>query len=89
MATQLKDADFTPTTRPATGPVPLPARDFYKGLAPRPNIRVAFIAGEATTAVHDAIAKLPADTRDGTLEDLVWDQGVADPADVQILQPAR
>jgi hypothetical protein len=70
MATQLKHTDFAYTPTPT----------------PRPNIRVAFIAGEATTAVHDAMAKLPADTRDGTLDDLVWDQGVADPADVQILQ---
>jgi hypothetical protein len=70
MATQLKQTDFAYTPAPP----------------PRPNIRVAFIAGKATTAVHDAMAKLPAETRDGTLEDLVWDQGVADPADVQILQ---
>lgn len=61
MATQLKSTDFAYTPAPT----------------PRPNIRVAFIAGEAITAVHDAMAKLPADTRDGTLEDLVWDQGVA------------
>lgn len=60
MATQLKHPDFAYTPAPT----------------PRPNIRVAFIAGEATTAVHDAMAKLPADTRDGTLDDLVWDQGV-------------
>jgi hypothetical protein len=70
MATQLKQTDFAYTPAPT----------------PRPNIRVAFIAGEATAAVYDAMSKLPADTRDGTLEDLVWDQGVADPADVQILQ---
>lgn len=68
MATQLKHTDFAYTPAPA----------------PRPNIRVAFIAGEATAAVHDAMAKLPADTRDGTLEDLVWGQGVA--ADVTLIQ---
>ncbi len=61
MATQLKHTDFAYTPAPV----------------PRPNIRVAFIAGEATTAVHDAMAKLPADTRDGTLEDLVQDQANA------------
>ncbi|KQN33591.1 hypothetical protein [Sphingomonas sp. Leaf38] len=70
MATQLKHTDFAYTPAPA----------------PRPNIRVAFIAGEATTAVHDAMAKLPAGTRDGTLEDLVWDQGVAPSADVAMIQ---
>ncbi|RYE97285.1 MAG: hypothetical protein EOO77_39325, partial [Oxalobacteraceae bacterium] len=70
MATQLKHTDFAYTPAPA----------------PRPNIRVAFIAGEATSAVHDAMAKLPADTRDGTLEDLVWDQGVAASADVTLIQ---
>jgi len=61
MATQLKHTDFAYTPAPA----------------PRPNIRVAFIAGEATAAVHDAMAKLPAETREGTLEDLVQDQGAA------------
>jgi hypothetical protein len=61
MATQLKHTDFAYTSAPG----------------PRPSIRVAFIAGEATTAVHDAMAKLPADTREGTLEDLAWDQRVA------------
>ncbi len=70
MATQLKRTDFAYTPAPA----------------PRLNIRVAFIAGEATTAVHDAMAKLPADTRDGTLEDLVWDQGVAASPDVALIQ---
>ncbi len=70
MATQLKHTDFAYT--PAA--------------TPRPNIRVAFIAGEATTAVHDAMAKLPAGTRDGTLNDLVWDQGVAASADVTLIQ---
>ncbi|MES3100061.1 hypothetical protein [Sphingomonas faeni] len=60
MATQLKHTDF------AYSPAP----------TPRPNFHVAFIAGEATTAVHDAMAKLPADTRDSTLDGLVWDQGV-------------
>ncbi len=68
MATQLKHTDFAYTPAPA----------------PRPNIRVAFIAGEATTAVHDAMAKLPVETRDGTLEDLVSDKGVA--ADVELIQ---
>ncbi len=68
MATQLKHTDF------AYNPAP----------TPRPNIRVAFIAGEATTAVHDAMAKLSEDTRDGTLDDLVWDQGVA--KDVALIQ---
>ena len=61
MATQLNHTDF------AYAPAP----------TPRPNIRVAFIAGEATAAVHDAMTKLPADTRDGTLDDLVWDQDLA------------
>jgi hypothetical protein len=61
MATQLKHTDFAYT----------PTR------TPRPNIRVAFIAGEATTAIHEAMAKLPAETRDGTLDDLVPNQGVA------------
>jgi hypothetical protein len=70
MATQLKHTDFAYTPAPT----------------PRPIIRVAFIAGEATTAVHDAMAKLPADTRDGTLEDLVWDQGVAPSTDVAMIQ---
>ncbi len=70
MATQLKHTDFAYTPPPT----------------PRPNIRVAFIAGEATTAVHEAMAKLPADTRDGTLEDLVWDQGVAASTDVALIQ---
>ncbi len=70
MATQLKHTDFAYTPAPA----------------PRPNIRVAFIAGEATTAVHDAMAKLPANTRDGTLDDLVWDQGVGATADVELIQ---
>jgi len=70
MATQLKTTDFTYMPPPT----------------PRPNIRVAFIAGEATAAVHDVLAKLPADTRDGTLEDLVWDQGVAASVDVELIQ---
>jgi hypothetical protein len=70
MATQLKHTDFAYTPAPA----------------PRPNIRFAFIAGEATTAVHDAMAKLPANTRDGTLEDLVRNQGVADSADIKLIQ---
>jgi hypothetical protein len=70
MATQLKLTDFAYT----------PAQ------TPRPNIRVAFIAGEATTAIHDAMAKLPADTRNSTLDDLVPNQGVADPTDVQLIQ---
>ena len=70
MATQLKHTDFAYTPAPT----------------PRPNIRVAFIAGEATAAVHDAMAKLPADTRDGTLDDLVWDQGVAAVEDVTLIQ---
>lgn len=70
MATQLKHTDFAYTPAPT----------------PRPNIRVAFIAGEATTAVHNAMAKLPADVRDGTLGDLVWDQGVAASADVTLIQ---
>ncbi|MES3152547.1 hypothetical protein [Sphingomonas faeni] len=70
MATQFKHTGFAYTPAPA----------------PRPNIRVAFIAGEATTAVHNAMAKLPADTRDSTLEDLVWDQGVAASSDVELIQ---
>ncbi|MEG8045773.1 hypothetical protein QP175_05810 [Sphingomonas aerolata] len=70
MATQLKYTDFAYT------PAPMPC----------PNIRVAFIAGEAATAVHDAMAKLPANTRDGTLEDLVWDQGVAAAEDEALIQ---
>ena len=70
MATQLKHTDFAYASPPT----------------PRPNIRVAFIAGEAITAVHDAMAKLPANTRDGTLDDLVWDQGVAPSADVELIQ---
>ncbi len=70
MATQLKHTDFAYT--------PAPTR--------RPNIRVAFIAGEAATAVHDAMAKLPASTRDGTLDDLVWDQGGAASSDVTLIQ---
>jgi hypothetical protein len=61
MATQLKNTDFAYTPAPTS----------------RPNIRVAFIAGEATAAVNDAMAKMPADTRDGTLEDLVQEQANA------------
>ncbi len=70
MATQLKHTDFAYTPAPT----------------PQPKIRVAFIAGEATTAVHDAVAKLPSDIRDGTLGDLVWDQGVAASSDVELIQ---
>ncbi|MEG3084037.1 hypothetical protein U1707_10325 [Sphingomonas sp. PB2P12] len=70
MATQLKHTDFA----------------YTPAVTPRPNIRVAFIAGEATTAVNDAMAKLPADTRDGTLENLVWDQGGAASADIALIQ---
>lgn len=70
MATQFKHTDFANTPT----------------IAAQPNVRVAFIAGEATTAVHDAMAKLPADTRDGTLDDLVWDQGVAAAEDVTLIQ---
>lgn len=70
MATQLKHTEFAYTPAPT----------------PRPNIRIAFLAGEAATAVHDAMAKLPADTRDGTLEDLVCDQGVGVSADIELIQ---
>lgn len=66
MATQLKHFDFTSTS----------------ALTPRPNIRVAFIAGEAATAVHDTMAKLPAATRDATLDELA----TATAADVELIQ---
>jgi hypothetical protein len=70
MATQLKHTDFAYTPAPTS----------------RPHIRVAFVAAEAASAIHDAMAKLPADTRNGTLEDLVWDQGVAAAEDVTLIQ---
>ena len=66
MATQLKHIDFTSTT----------------ALTPRPNIRVAFIAGEAALALHDTMAKLPAETRDATLDELA----AATTADVELIQ---
>ncbi len=66
MATQLKHIDFTSTTAPTR----------------RPNIRVAFIAGEAAAAVHDAMAKLPAEMRGATLDDLP----TAGSPDVELIQ---
>lgn len=66
MATQLKHIDFTSTS----------------ALTPRPNIRVAFIAGEAATAVHDAMAKLPAETQGATLDELA----AATAADAALIQ---
>ncbi len=66
MATQLKHIDFTSTS----------------ALTPRPNIRVAFIAGEAAAAVHETMAKLPAATRDATLDELA----IATAADVDLIQ---
>ncbi len=66
MATQLKHSDFTSTMAPT----------------PRPKIRVAFIAGEAATAVHDAMAKLPAEMRGATLDELP----TASSPDVELIQ---
>ncbi|MEG3165561.1 hypothetical protein U1701_13245 [Sphingomonas sp. PB2P19] len=66
MATQLKHIDFTSTT----------------ALTPRPNIRVAFIAGEAAVAVSDAMAKLPAETPNATLDELAIHASV----DVELIQ---
>lgn len=54
MATQLKHTDFA----------------FSSALTPRPNIRVAYLAGEAATAVNAAMAEQPAELRESTLEEL-------------------
>ncbi len=54
MATQLKHTDFVYTT----------------ALTPRPNIRVAFIAGEAVTAVNAAMAEQPTGLGQSTLDEL-------------------
>lgn len=54
MATQIKHTDFTSKT----------------AMTPRPSVQVAFIAGEAAIAVQEALAKLPAETREATLEEL-------------------
>ncbi|USU06912.1 hypothetical protein NF699_09705 [Sphingomonadaceae bacterium OTU29LAMAA1] len=38
--------------------------------APKPNIRIAYIAGDAATAIHRGMASIPAAVRESTLEEL-------------------
>ncbi|WP_294312801.1 hypothetical protein [uncultured Sphingomonas sp.] len=44
--------------------IPLPSA------APRPNIRIAYIAGDASIAIHRGMAKFPPAVRESTLEEL-------------------
>lgn len=66
MASQPTFAPYTP----AQAPIPLPAREFYKGFAPKPNIRIAYIAGDAATAIHRGMASFTEAKRESTLEEL-------------------
>lgn len=66
MASQPTFAPYTP----AQVPIPLPAREFYKGFAPKPNIRIAYIAGDAATAIHRGMASFTETKRESTLEEL-------------------
>lgn len=41
-----------------------------RNVAPKPNIRIAYIAGDAATAIHRGMATKPAAVRESTLEEL-------------------